>query len=104
MAERGCTVHCSLTRLDVLEDGLDEPLGRRAVQHAQDGGVRLGGEELEDGEHAPGGDLVAVEEAQGVGDRVPHAPGGKCHGGWMFGELLTEAWVARAVSWAQVNE
>ena len=31
---------------------------------------------LEDGEHAPGRDVVAVDEAERVGDRVPHARDG----------------------------
>ena len=50
-----------------------QELVRRALQHAQDGGLCPHGEELEDGEHASGGGVVAVQEAQGVADRVPHA-------------------------------
>ena len=31
------------------------------------------GEELEDGEHAPGRSIVAIQKAQGVADGIPHA-------------------------------
>lgn len=40
---------------------------QRTVEHAQRRCVGLGGKELEDGQHAAGGDVVAVEEAQRVG-------------------------------------
>ena len=39
--------------------------------HPQNRGFRTDGKELEDGEHTAGGDIVAVDEAQGVGDGVP---------------------------------
>jgi hypothetical protein len=42
-------------------------------QHAQHGGLGLGGKELEDGQHAPRADVIAVNEAQGVSNGVPHA-------------------------------
>ena len=54
-------------RLDVVDDRLQQALLRAAAQHAQLAGVRLRGEELEDGQHAPGRDVVAIQEAQRIG-------------------------------------
>jgi hypothetical protein len=42
-------------------------------QHPQHRGLGLGGKELEDGQHAPRADVVAVNEAQGVSNGIPHA-------------------------------
>eukprot|EP00983_Pelagomonas_calceolata_P026130 821054-Pelagomonas_calceolata.AAC.5 len=52
--------------LNVVGDGLQEPLSWRSVQHAQDGGVGLGGKELEDGQHAARTDVFAVQETQSI--------------------------------------
>lgn len=47
--------------------------GALTCEHTQYGGLGLGGKELEDGEHAAGADVVAVNEAQRVRNGVPHA-------------------------------
>lgn len=52
--------------LNVISDGLKQALSRRAIQHSQCRGVRLGCKELEDGEHAACADILAVQEAQSV--------------------------------------
>lgn len=51
----------------IVCDGLQQPRTRGAVQHAQDRGVGLGGEELEDGQHAPRADVVTVQKPQRIG-------------------------------------
>mmetsp|Transcript_15467 Transcript_15467/g.39248 ORF Transcript_15467/g.39248 Transcript_15467/m.39248 type:complete len:260 (-) Transcript_15467:259-1038(-) len=58
---------------EVLDDGLVQVRVRRALAHAQHGRLGAHGEELEDGEHAARGDVVAVDEAEGIGDGVPQA-------------------------------
>ena len=45
---------------------------RAPLQHSEDAGLGPDGEEHEDGEHAAGRDVVAVNEAEGVRDGVPH--------------------------------
>ena len=62
---------CSALGGDVVHDGRQQALSRRAVEHAEHACVRLGREELEDGQHAPRADVVAVQEAQCVRNRVP---------------------------------
>ncbi len=59
---------------DVVRDGRQQALCGRAIEHAQHTRVRLGREELEDGQHAPRADVVAVQEAQRVRDGVPAMP------------------------------
>ena len=46
---------------------------RRGACASADRRLGADGKELEDGEHAAGADVVAVDEAEGVGDGVPHA-------------------------------
>ena len=44
----------------------------RPLQHSQFRGFCAHGKQLENGEHAAGRHLFAIDKAQGIGDRVPH--------------------------------
>jgi len=56
---------------DVVSDRRQQALCRRAVEHAQHARIGLGRKELEDGQHAPRTDVVAVQESQRVRNGVP---------------------------------
>ena len=56
---------------DVVCNWARQAQRRRAAEHAQHAGVRLGGEELEDGQHAARADVVAVQEAKRIGCTQP---------------------------------
>ena len=68
----GACVDLDALGLKVIGDGPQQAVCRRAVEHAQPGGICLGGKELEDGEHAPGGDVVAVQEPKCIGCSQQH--------------------------------
>ena len=57
--------------LNIVCDGLEQAVCRRAIEHAQHRGVRLGGKELEDGEHAACADVLTVQETQRIGCSIP---------------------------------
>ena len=65
-------VQLASTLLDVVEDRTREPAMGRSLQQIELGGFRLGRKHHEDGEHAAGGDGLAIDKAQGVGNGVPH--------------------------------
>ena len=58
--------------LDVVEDRAREPAVGRAFEQVEFGGLGFGGKHHEDREHAAGRDRLAINEAQGIGDRIPH--------------------------------
>ena len=62
-------VDASALGLNIVSNGLQQPLSWAAVEHAQHTGVCLGGKELEDGQHAAGTDVLAVQETKGIGCR-----------------------------------
>ena len=49
---------------------------RTSIQHPQNGRLGPNREQHENGEHAPRANVVAIDEAQRVGDGVPHAVDG----------------------------
>ena len=59
-------VEFAAPRLDVVNDGLQQAFLGAAAQHPQLAGVCLRGEKLEDGQHAPRRDVVAVQEAERI--------------------------------------
>mmetsp|Transcript_40101 Transcript_40101/g.99783 ORF Transcript_40101/g.99783 Transcript_40101/m.99783 type:complete len:424 (-) Transcript_40101:413-1684(-) len=69
----GAQVDLDAALVEVLEDRIVQEGLRRAVQHAKHGSLGADGEEHEDGKHAARRDVVAIDEAEGVRDRVPHA-------------------------------
>mmetsp|Transcript_1183 Transcript_1183/g.3816 ORF Transcript_1183/g.3816 Transcript_1183/m.3816 type:complete len:392 (+) Transcript_1183:2245-3420(+) len=65
-------VNASSPRRNVVRDGSKQPVRRGAAQHAEGRGVRLCGKELENRKHAPGRDVLAVQESKSICNRIPH--------------------------------
>mmetsp|Transcript_29818 Transcript_29818/g.77179 ORF Transcript_29818/g.77179 Transcript_29818/m.77179 type:complete len:286 (+) Transcript_29818:1225-2082(+) len=76
LAHRRTQIDLDAALLEVFQDRVVKERLRRPVEHAQHGRLGADGEEHEDSEHAAGGDVVAVNEAECVRDRVPHAING----------------------------
>ena len=59
-------------RLDVIQDRPGQPTVGRSLEQVEFGGLGAGGEHQEDGQHAAGRNRGAIDETQGIGNRVPH--------------------------------
>ena len=65
-------VQLAAALLDVIEDRAGEPAVWRPLEQVELGGFGFGSKHHEDGEHAASRDRFTVDEAQGIGDRIPH--------------------------------
>ena len=74
VADPMAQVQATAPLLDVVEDGSGEPAVRRALEQVELGSLGFRGKHHKNGEHAAGRNRLAVDEAERIGDRVPHAP------------------------------